>query len=663
MSPKNLHTRFAPRPPASGRFTTHSMKRILLPALSFVVLTFAATAAVLPPEQLLPDDTLAVVTVPDFAKVQATYKSSPQLQLWSDPALKPFRDKLTGKIDSEFVSPLERELNVHFSDYTSLPQGQITLAVVQDGWTGDSADSKDPAFLFLLDARDKSSQLKSNLADLKKKWVDSGRTAKTETIRDVEFSVITLSSNDIPSTLKKASGSHGDSSGGDSGSDAGAKPADAPKAASSPAIYIGQAESMLIIGDSKKVIEKVLAAMAGGDVRTLGQLPAYAANNDALFHDAPFFGWVNAHALVEIGKRAAESAAANSQSDTQPAKIFAALGLDGLKTLAFSYHFASDGAQFNFLIGVPEDGRTGIFKMLAGEPKECTPPAFVPADTIKFQRWRIDGKKLWDDLRQIVGNISPQGLGGVDFMLGSAEAKAKEKDPDFDLQKNLFGNLGDDFITYQKAARGSSLAALASPPTLYLLGSPHPEQLANALNALLVLISQQATPTSRDFLGRKIYSLPLPSPGMAEGQTNSLNYVSSGGYLAITTDTAMLEEYLRSGDSPAKPLRETPGLDAAIEKVSGPGTSMFGYSNDSETMRQLFSALKNDSSNGLGTLAPLAMAMGMGNANFKDWIDFSLLPDFNQISKYFSFSVYAGAATPDGLMMKAFTPTPAQFNK
>jgi hypothetical protein len=639
------------------------MKKILLPVLSLLLLAFAAAAAVLPPEQLLPDDTLFVLTIPDFAKVQATYKSSPQLQMWTDPAMKPFRDKFTGKLESEFIGPLEHELNIHFTDYTSLPQGQITLAVVQDGWTGDSTDSTTPAFLLLLDTKDKSSQLKTNLASLKKKWVDSGRTAKTETIRNVDFSVITLSSNDIPGTLKKAAGKHGDGS-GDSDSDSGTKPADsASKAAPGPSFYIGQADSLLIMGSSRKVIEKVLSAMAGGDVHTLSQLPAYFANYNALFRDAPMFGWFNAHALVEIGKHAA-GANANSQSDNgpSPAKIFTALGLDGLKTIAFSYHFASDGASASFLIGVPEDTRAGLFKMFAGEPKDSKPPAFVPADAVTFRRWRIDGKKLWDDLRQMVGDISPQAVGGIDFMLGSAEAKAKEKDPDFDLQKNLFGNLGDDFITYQKPARGNSLTAISSPPTIFLLGSPHPEQLANALNSLLVLVGTQSTPTSRDFLGRKIYSLPLPSPGMADGQTNSLNYVSSGGYLALTTDTAMLEEYLRSGDSPAKSLRETPGLDAAIEKVSSPGTSLFGYSNDSETMRQLFTALKNDPSNGMSSIAPMAMVMGMGNANFKDWVDFSLLPDFSQISKYFSFSVYAGSATPDGLILKAFTPTPSQFH-
>jgi hypothetical protein len=645
----------APRPDQTSRPTTKSMKKILLSAASLFLLAFAAAAGVLPPDQLLPDDTLAMFTIPDYAGLQSTYNTSPQLQLWSDPAMKPFRDKFTDKLKSKFLIPLQHDLGVKLDDYFSLPQGQITFALVQDGWKGETDDSKDPALLFLVDTKAKSSQLKTNLAALKAKWVDSGRTIKTERIRNVDFSVITLSSNDVPASLKKAAGASGDSS------DPADKPADSAKA-SKATFYVGQSESLLIVGTSTKVIEKVLAAMSGGDVRTLGQVPAYAANRDAMFRDAPIFGWVNAHALVEIGKQAAEAAGGSSQSETSPAKIFAALGLDGLKTLAFSYQFSTDGAQGNFLIGVPEDSRTGLFKLLAGEPKDCRPPAFVPADAVKFQRWRLDGQKFWDGLRKIVGDIYPQGIGGLDFMLGTAEAKAKEKDPDFDLKKNLFGNLGDDFIYYQKPAKGDTLAQLGAPPTIYLFGSPHPEQLAGALNALLVLIGQESAPTARDFLGRKIYSMAIPSPGMSVPSTNQLSYVSSGGYLAITTDTPMIEEFVRSGDSQAKSLRETPGLGAAAEKVSGPGTSLFGYSNDSEAMRVLLGVLKKDSANGgMSSLAPLAMAMGMNSSTIKDWIDTSLLPDYNQISKYFSFSVYTGSTTPDGLSFKAFAPTPPQL--
>lgn len=408
-----------------------------------------AGAAVPPADKLLPGDTLAVLTIPDYSKTMEIYSNVPQARLWSDPALQPFRTKLTDKLKASVIAPLEHELGIHFDDYTSLPQGQLTFAVVQDGWQGNPNDTRTPALVLLVDTKDKSAQLKSNLTDLRKKWVDAGKTVKTEKIRDVEFSAIALSAHDLPKSLRGASGA------GD-GADADARPADAA-GGSKEMIYIGQADSLLIMANSTRVIEKILSAMSGGGAATLSDLPAFAANREAMFRDANDYGWVNLHLLVEALKH---SLPPDSSADAAvaPGKIVAAVGLEGLKTAAFSTTFTPDGGQATLLLGVPEDARSGIFKLLAGEPKDSLPPAFVPADAIKFQRYRLDGQKLWDGLTKMVGEISPQGKGGIDFAIGSAEASAKEKNPDFDIKKDLFGNLGDDLICTRKSPK-----ARASP--------------------------------------------------------------------------------------------------------------------------------------------------------------------------------------------------------
>jgi hypothetical protein len=114
--------------------------------------------------------------------------------------MRPFREKFVAKWNEEFLAPLERDLGVKLDDYAKLPQGQFALAVTQDGWQGK--DAAPPGLLLLLDTREKSDQLKKLLADLRKKWVDGGKKLRTEKIRDVEFSVITLTSNDVPKTLK-----------------------------------------------------------------------------------------------------------------------------------------------------------------------------------------------------------------------------------------------------------------------------------------------------------------------------------------------------------------------------------------------------------------------------------------------------------------------------
>src|SRR5690348_9274775 len=160
-----------------------------------------AGPAIPPPERLLPDDTLFVLSAPDFAQLRQAWHKLPQSQLWADPAMKPFRENFTTKWNEEFVQPLERELGIKCADYTSLLRGQLTFAVTQNGWQGKAETV--PGVALLLDAREQSNQLKKNLASLRKKWVDSGKTLRTVKLRDFEFTVVPLSSNDVPKTLRK----------------------------------------------------------------------------------------------------------------------------------------------------------------------------------------------------------------------------------------------------------------------------------------------------------------------------------------------------------------------------------------------------------------------------------------------------------------------------
>src|SRR5262249_29710272 len=103
---------------------------------------------------------------------------------------------------SEFVDPLERQMGIKFADYADLAQGQVTLAVTQNEWDGKS--DKLPGFLLLVDSREKSEVLKTNLATLRKKWVDSGKQIRNDKIRDVEFTTLVFSTDEFSKTIDKA---------------------------------------------------------------------------------------------------------------------------------------------------------------------------------------------------------------------------------------------------------------------------------------------------------------------------------------------------------------------------------------------------------------------------------------------------------------------------
>src|SRR5689334_9351789 len=106
------------------------MKRHIWSLITFLATVFVSHAApVPPPEKLLPADTIALLTVPEFAKAYASWRQWPMGQLWADPSMTAFRDKFMDKLRSEVISPIEKQLGVKLGDYSGLAQGQVTIAL------------------------------------------------------------------------------------------------------------------------------------------------------------------------------------------------------------------------------------------------------------------------------------------------------------------------------------------------------------------------------------------------------------------------------------------------------------------------------------------------------------------------------------------------------
>lgn len=615
-------------------------------------------AAIPPAEKILPPDTLFVMSAPDWVKLREVSNKSPQSQFWNDPAMKPFRDKFMAKWTEEFVKPLERDLGVKFDDYSALLQGQVTLAVTQEGWQGKEKDDGDPAVIFLLDAKEKSALLKTNLAALRKKWSAAGKPIKTEKIRDVEFSVVPLTTNDIPATLRKFFPQPQDVE--ELGKENEAKSANE--------LVVGQYDSLLIVSSSLKAVEKVVVRIASGAAPTLAEQGDFETCRATVLREAPFYGWLNTRSLFDlIGKTVA--AAQNPEAPSplpipEVGKILTATGLGGLKAVAFSFREADAGRKVEIFLSAPESGRTGVLKMLGMEAKEANPPAFVPADVTSFSRYRLDGAKAIGAIEKMVEEFAPSTW---NYILDNANEAMRIDDPEFDIRKNIFANLGDDMISFEKPPRGKSVEEMANAPTLFLLSSPNPDKLAASLRGLFVILSPQGgSPANREFLGRKIYSFKMP--GRTAGKATALNYVASGGYVAFSTEDAILEEYLRSsGDGQAKALRDMAGFADAVAKVGGASTGWLSYENQSESMRLLMellarSAASTNQNEYSGVLAS-ALPFALPEKTVKEWVDFSLLPGYDKVAKYFGFSVSAGSTSVNGITFRYYMPPPLELLK
>jgi hypothetical protein len=612
-------------------------------------------AAVPPAEKLLPADTLAFLTVPDWSKLQVSFSNSSLGQLWAEPSMKAFKEKFLEKFNNDTLKPIEKELGLNFSNYTSLARGQFTIAVTQNGWDGRS--DQQPGILWIVDTKDKSAQLKTNLTELRKKWTESGKKMRTDKIRGVEFTTVIVDTQELGKSLEKVL--------------PGQKPpppADEPKLAKKAIEWvIGQSDSLLIVSDAAKDVEKVLALQSGTSVPMLADQAAFAANAPML-RDAQYFLWINVKPIMStLARRPEQKGEGDPLLGAAPSfeKILNAAGLSGVQTLAFNMTQAADGSMGTVSINVPETARKGLFTILAVNPKDASPPPFVPADAVKFDRWRIDLQKGWTTLENLIADVVPGG-GSVKLILDMA---GKDKDPNFDFRKQLLANLGDDLITYKKSPRTQTAADLDSPPSVTLIGAKNAEQFASSLKALTSIFPPNLIKyKEREFLGRTVYSFTSPMGNQGE-EPKPLSYAASAGYVAFSTDVAALEEFLRSGEGNLKSLREFPGLNDAAQKVGGSASGFFSFENQNETMRASFETAKKDPKAvsallGAGSLSTvLGVGTGGENKGYAEWFDFSLLPPYDRVSKYFHFDVSAMTVSPNAITFKMFTPTPPQLRK
>lgn len=598
--------------------------------LAAPLLAASVFAAVPPAPQLFPNDTIVLLNVADWTAAKATMNGAPLGQLWADAAMRPFREDFEKKVIAKFIGDMEKDLGIKADEYLPLLQGQVSFAVIQGDWNPANPDSSAGQVL-VIDAKDKSAELKAKLDEARKKLGEAKKTLKAEKIRDQDFTTVVID----PKPDKSADKEEDDEKG----------------PAKKIEITFGQVDSALIVGDSTKAIEKVVAKLTGGSVPALAEVGVFQGSEAALgFRKSLIYGWVHlAPVFATVEGELTKSGGGLTALGIDPKRAVQALGLRGLKSLAVAAQQDPAGAFFNFALAVPEGERAGLFKLLAMDTKDGAPPAFVPADAVDFRRWRLNGPKTWANLEALVQQISPQFGGMLQMSIG---ALGKDKDPGFDFKKTFIGNLGDDYITYAKAPKGRSPQEIANPPSLTLLGAVNADELAAGLKALASLLPGGADDLKeRDFNGKKIVTVVMPATSPKE-RPKVLEIAPSGGYLAISDDPSILEEYLRSADGAGKSLKDTPGLAEAAQKVGGMNTGLFGYNDQRESLRGTWDALCS------GNLTKVMAQQGKDAPSPDDFADFKLLPAFDQVAKYFGIAVYAGAWDSQGFMVRQYGPNP-----
>ncbi len=636
-------------------------RRLIGLAVSLVILpAFSAP----PPEQLLPSNCVAVIATPDFPGLRAGVDKMPWWQAWQDPAVQPLRTNLLNELEQAGGRSLNRTLPAPLPRLVDLPMGQVSLALVENGWLTNSAIS--PALLFLCDVGSHRELLSTYFESFNQPQTESGTGRKRHMIGGRSFSVIHVPLDHLPEAAASFLHSTAETTSVSSSSNA-------PVTSGPPAMewYLGQAESFFLAGTDIPSLEQVLVRLTNSTAGVLAENPGFQLARATALKGAQGYIWINTQPLLGsyLGAAAGKQSVPLNAATTPLASvrlILSASGLGACQQIALSMENHTNGLAIQSWLGLPEGRRSGLFKILPGEVRGLDLPPFIPVEVESFRRWRLDGSKSWNLLEKWMGDDYPQMLRLVNFLLDSVNQAERESVPGFDVRKQLMGNLGDDLVVYaKKPLVGTNLAPAAS--TLLIVGATNADQVATAIKPIFLLLNPQGgSAETRDFLGHKIITVPFPSipvPGVENAAPGSkLYYAAVRGYVAFSAEAPLLEEFLHNLSSPTNGLRELPGLKEAKPAVLTQGATMLSWDNNREHARQDYSEWKSgDAALPIGGAANLFLSLvklTLPEGTIKKWLNPATAPPFEQIERHFYVSCSGAGADTNGFWYRTFLPLP-----
>ena len=166
--------------------------RLRLTILLFMLVGLCR-ADMAPSQDLLPTNTLAVLSIPEVSAAKLAWLASNPGRLWQDPAMAAFRNQFENSIRQKWLTVLERESGLELRELLDLTRGQATLAVFPPLPAEPGSEDSGANWLLLLDTRTGSAALSKALdAARARVGTNTPLTAKTREVGDLRFTTVTL---------------------------------------------------------------------------------------------------------------------------------------------------------------------------------------------------------------------------------------------------------------------------------------------------------------------------------------------------------------------------------------------------------------------------------------------------------------------------------------
>ena len=607
------HIRTTHKSSCAGMFLCCCALMLLCSSASVSGIDLPKTAKLVPPETVL------LVDIDNFNQLRAQFEKTSLYNLYKDPSMAAFVDDFKSRW-REKKQTTENEFVRIIANAGVLPQ------------------ANEPPILFVAQWGEKTDEVKETVNKMVEKAIENGAHRKTEDYRGVSITIITWKS--------------------------------------SAALSYCFIDDCLIGSMAPDALKFVIAHIKGAGSPTLADDEDYAATMKAVGPSAE--GKINLYVNV---KQTIKTLIAEDTTGRMKA-IIDSLGFDNVISFGCSIDLAGGpgGSALGKAILKIDGAKKGICKMLDIESAAFRTPRFVSASacSISFVNWNI--KKAYDELANILSSLSPQ-FAAILYM--PLLPPSPQGEPPLQLKADIIDHLNSQIIIAQNIDKSSSDAdtiGLAEAKSLVAVAINNRSALEKSLSLMHSKVIAPNNPdASRELLGHTIYFIDM-SPLMpiigTPPQTPMQVPLESGTpkipQLAFTvTDThlifaseSVVEQAIRRLNS-----SETLSLDSVEwftkAKSNIPSAAgLAGLQNNAASTEHFWSTMrrskKTDTNKAGETATQIGIGMGSGSA-FPQLVfsqagynlfDFSLLPEFDVVRKYFGLSAFYGISRPDGFFFE-----------
>lgn len=412
-------------------------------------------------ERLLPDHTVAMLSVPSVPQLTEHFLNSAIGKMSQDPQLRPLMAALYGSL-SDLVGEAKDRVGLSLGEMLALPQGEVTLALV-------APPDRPPALIVVLDVKDQAANART-LLEKGAAAMEAAEAEKTE--EEVGKTKITAFQT--------------------------------RRGRQRTAAFF-EKDNCVVLGSDVEVLKGVLARWGGEKAETLADNFNFNSIMNRCRADKSMPPQVVWYAdPISLLKAAGSGNAGMAVA----LALLPSLGLDGL--LGIGGTVAFDVGPYDYLVRTHlllQSPREGVLKMIDFKPVESTPERWVPRDIASYATLSWDMQSSFRTLSTVYDGFT------------SAGALSRE------LSNRILGPTGIDFekeILPHLDGRITLVSRIAKPITttsqqqLLALKLRETQPIEDALAKLVEKFPERLA--WQEYAGKKYIRVDVPEPPRGRGR-------------------------------------------------------------------------------------------------------------------------------------------------